>query len=336
MARLIFAANDPGAARVLEATVGVARARGHELRFVGAGPAVEIWRRAGEEVATDMPSGWADVLVTGSGFSPFESGCWSWAAAAGVPSLAVVEAWTNFERRFDDPSRKAKDAKAAQPDAIAVIDEVSRRTIETEGWCRARLFVVGQPHLQAQIARLGEARETTPRTPRQPTLVFFSEPIDTDFGREVRGFDQYGVYDAIAEVVAPLAEVRLLVKPHPREPLDRWRQRAASISERETEDLLLSADGVVGMTTMVLIEAHLLRVPVLSVQPNRTGLANPVVDRLGAVVTETKTLPARVVEFIDTLDRTPAIDAGFSEALEDADRRLVEAIETLLVGCKNH
>lgn len=330
MARLIFAANDPGAARALAAAVGAARGRGHDLSFVGAGPAIEIWRRAGEAVASEMPIDSGDVLVTGSGFSAFESGCWAWAAAAGVPSLAVVEAWTNFELRFNDPARKAKGAETTQPDAIAVIDEASRRTIEAEGWCRARLFVVGQPHLQAQMARLTEARSRTERNPHQPTLVFFSEPVDVDFGREVRGFDQFEVYDAVADAVAPLADVRLLVKPHPRESIERWRLRAEWVGDRETEELLLSADGVVGITTMVLVEAHLLRIPVLSVQPNRKGVPNPVIERLGAVVTEPRTLPLRVAEFVDTLALVPAINVAFAGALEDADRRLIDAVETLL------
>ncbi len=331
MARLIFAANDPGAARVLEASIGMARSRGHDLTFVGAGPAIEIWRRAGEEVATEMPDDGGDVLLTGTGFSPFESGCWAWAAAVGVPSLAVVEAWTNFERRFVDPACKAMGAEAAQPDAIAVIDEASRLTIEAEGWGRARLFVVGQPHLQAQTARLTEARRRTKRTPHHPTLVFFSEPIDSDFGREVRGFDQFEVFEYVADAVSRLADVRLLVKPHPRESVECWRQLAELAGDQETDDLLVSADGVIGITTMVLVEAHLLGVPVLSVQPNRRGVANLVVERLGAVVIEPAAVVSRLAEFVDNLDRVAAIDEAFVGCLEDADRRLIDAVEKMLI-----
>ena len=330
MSRLIFAANDPGAAHALEASAGAARVRGHNVTFVGAGPAIEIWQRAGEDVVTELPTQGGDVLVTGTGFSSFESDCWAWAAAAGVPSLAVVEAWTNFELRLNDPARKAKGAGPAQPDAIAVIDETSRRTIEAEGWCRARLFVVGQPYLQAQVARLSEARSRTKRNPSQPTLVFFSEPVDVDFGREVRGFDQFEVYEAVAEAAAPLDGIRLLVKPHPRESVERWRARAEVVSDLETEELLLTADGVVGITTMVLVEAHLLRVPVLSVQLNRKGVLNAMIERLSAVVTEKTAVASRLTKFANNLGRVPAINEIFAGCLEDADRRLVTAVELML------
>ena len=71
------------------------------------------------------------------------------------------------------------------------------------------------------------------------------------------------------------------MKPHPREDTGAWEQVVhgrAQLSSASAADLLTACDGVIGMTTMVLIEAHLLGLPVLSLQPGRTSNANPLVD----------------------------------------------------------
>ena len=86
------------------------------------------------------------------------------------------------------------------------------------------------------------------------------------------------------------------------------------------------------MTTMVMFEAVLLGVPALSLQPDRVRSLNPRLDAIEGleIVTKSVTLPAAVGHFIRTLHTPRRLDPGLWQVIEDADRRLLSAIESEL------
>ena len=177
MSRVLLYAHDPGGALMLSAAACAALSSGHELVFHAAGPSVPLWREAGfdviEDVATCVPKfDGIDVVVTGTGFSAREQTMWLRAQAAGLPSLAVVDAWTSLERRFE-----AKDGHV-QPDAIGVLDHELADELNAMAWWRGRTHVIGQSHLQIQTAKLVDARAARKMDSRK--IVFFSDPVRED------------------------------------------------------------------------------------------------------------------------------------------------------------
>lgn len=338
MARLALAAHDPGGAAVLVAAAPALRGRGHALDWLPAGPATRLWREAGETVPDAMDATAAAalavsrpaLLLTGTSFhAGFERALWAAARRLGVPSFAALDSWTNIERRF-----ALSEGAPEQPDAFGVPDESTRAEIAAAGWCRARLVVIGQPHLAARTERLKQRRRAR-RPGRETTIMFFSEPIIEDFGPSARGFTQFEVATLAAEGLAGRAGVLLSIKPHPRESEDAWRDWLtrtpnARLAAEDTETLLGAADGVLGMTTMVLLEARLAGIPVMSLQPGRPAPVNPIVDSLMTVIEQRQTGAAALTAWLAAFDALPPLPPRAEELVAGGAARLVAAVEEIL------
>lgn len=328
MARFLFAAHDPGGAHLLSAVAPLIRARGHEIVFAAAGPTARLWTEAGfapqsVAAAAEIDADGIDAVATGTGFGDFERGVWLWARERGWPTLAAIDAWTSLARRFQT------DAGPVEPDAVAVLDTPATRELEALNWWRARLITVGQPHLEAQTAALAARRAELPGHDGPPRIVFFSEPVREDYGT-TRGFDQFEVFAGLMVRLPSAWRIDLTVKPHPREDWARWQKilpRGVELAEAATPELLIGADGAVGMTTMVLIEAHLLGLPVLSLQPARTGNANPLVDDIGTPVLRWQEFAAAWRDFHAAVGRPQPVAERFGGLLDRAAERLADAIE---------
>jgi hypothetical protein len=346
MAHLLFAAHDSGGANMLLPVMPLARERGHRTSALAAGPAAAVWRDAGEE-EVDVGGGDAamrdtldrlapGLVVTGTGYADFERTLWRLARDRGTRSLAAIDGWTSLRKRF-----LCLDGTEVQPDAICVVDERMRDQILGEGWCRVPLHVTGQPHLEAVVRRLGGRRAGRNRG-KAPLLVFFSESLRRDYGGEGAGYDQFTVADALVPALAGLGPLTLVIQPHPRDDRGEWeawvRGRrvpdgvALTLGAEDTESLLVACDGAIGMTTMVLMEAALLGVPVLSLQPGRTRVLNPgleAVSGLRVVTGDTDIAPA-MADFVRALGRPAPADPACLPLLADAGRRFLAAVEAEL------
>jgi hypothetical protein len=345
MSNLILVAHDPGAAQMLLGIVGEAKWRGHALRFCADGPAVDIWRGQGlvveqfaaaDEAANFELAKWSDIVVSGTGFGPFEITCWSELGRRGVATFAAIDAWTNLEKRF---STHTPGGVLIQPDAIGVVDQYSIDLIVAEGWCSAPLYIVGQPNLQRISGLVKKARKSH-KPNRQTTIVFFSEPIVQDFPDGSRGFDQYDVFNQIMLNLPSETICRILVKPHPRECIEGWMKiigdwsnkvpLSLEITQQNSDDLLSMADGVIGMMTAVLMEAALSNVPVLALQPSRKKVFVPIIDELMPVVTESFQIPEALSSLFKTSDVAVGNSDRLSSIAKNADTRFVEAVELVL------
>lgn len=345
MARLALAAHDPGGAAVLAAAAPALRDAGHDLAWLPAGPAAKLWHEAGETVseALDVAAATAtlerlapDLLVTGTSFHDgFERALWAAARRLGVPSFAVLDAWSNIARRFQSP-----DGSREQPDAFGVMDEATRADVAAAGWCRARLFVIGQPHLAARTERLKQRRQNRHGgVGRQfeKQIVFFSEPILEDFGPTARGFTQFEVATLVAEVFTGSAAVRLAIKPHPRESEVVWLDWLANVpnvrlATEETEAILGVADGVLGMTTMVLLEACLAGIPALSLQPGRPTPANPIIDSMLPIITRRADAAGTLSAWVAGLTSPPPPPPSARDILAGGGARMTEAVYEILTS----
>ena len=92
----------------------------------------------------------------------------------------------------------------------------------------------------------------------------------------------------------------------------------------------MEADGLLGMTTMVLLEAHLLGRPILSLQPGRTQMVNPIIDTFCKPVVDAENLSSHLMTFKKNLGQACDVNQRFVKILHKADERAVTAMESLL------
>lgn len=317
--KLLLAADNPGGANVLASLFAPARMRGHGLALRPSGAATALWQAQGEVAAASPMIMDAHVVVTGTGFSDTERLIWREAAECGIPSIAVIDAWTNLPLRF----RMAGDGTPSWPDVVAVPDQWVKDEVTRLAPAQVTVEVVGQPHLEATTARLTLARAAR-QANAQPVTLWVSEPVAEDFPGGTRGFDQYQVFEELVRFTTG----RLIVCPHPREDRQHWQAMGGfvELATAETTALLVQADSVIGMTSMVLVEAALAGIPALSLQPGRTGAANPLVDRLCPTITHWPAMGPEIRRFLSNPAQA-APPPGMMSVLEGATSRLLGLIE---------
>ncbi|WNK01375.1 hypothetical protein L2D14_08060 [Thalassospiraceae bacterium LMO-JJ14] len=309
--RILLAGNDVGGVLVLQAMVTPLMEAGWQVTRWAHGYGTQVWPDA--DSLTQQPDTASlesafdtiapDLLVTGtSRFDTFEHDLWNLAKKRGIPSVAVLDASYNLKMRFE----RGQELNA-QPDILALVDEQSRADIQTESWCSARLEVVGQPHLE-NVAETLHVRRAGRTAGSPPMLLFASEAF-----REVInphrpiGFDQFSVAESVLTGLRSLNRPqRLVIKRHPIEPSDTWaawiKEHAANgpveveLSEADTNDLLAVADGVIGMSSGLLLEAAAAGIPLLALQPERNYILNPAAEILKPL-TNAAALPAAIAGF---------------------------------------
>jgi hypothetical protein len=208
----------------------------------------------------------------------------------GVPTLAVLDQWINYSRRF---VRVAGEEIRSEelPDVIAVMDDFAVEEMIAEGFPAGRLQVVGQAALDRAAQTIGSETERTQRqaigrqfgsTAGETLVVFFSQPLRTLYGRgqeRARGYDEWDTLRGLLEALAVLSQEgsspRLAINLHPKESTGKFEGlvRGAPFpvtigASRDAESLIAVADVVVGMTSITLIKAFLVEKPVISFQPN--------------------------------------------------------------------
>jgi hypothetical protein len=223
-----------------------------------------------------------------------------------VPSLAVLDFWSNYVLRFSDGNGHL----GCMPDRIAVMDEWAREEMVAAGFDPGRLVITGQPALddlallrsQFTLARRQVILEELGARPDEFLVLFASQPLSYLYGTDradplYPGFDERGVLDMLLIVLDQLAEekgqrITFIIRPHPREKPESFsnlRSKAVRIvvSKRgEPRDLALAADLVIGMNSMLLVETCYLGCLTVSLQPglrlpdtlptNRLGLSRAI------------------------------------------------------------
>jgi hypothetical protein len=227
------------------------------------------------------------------------------AARRGVPSLALLDYWTNYRPRFADAAGRL----TGLPDRIAVMDEHARRDMVAAGFPADRLVVTGQPVFDELEAFRGGSgapalRAELDLAPADRLLLFISQPLSELYGDDCDrpnhpGFTEHTVLQALLGALEGIgarhrANLVLLVRPHSKDPAgafagargERVRVVVSAAADRRTA--ALGADLVIGMNSITLLEACLLGRIVLSVQPglrlpdplpsNRTGSSRAVYE----------------------------------------------------------
>ena len=270
MKRIVFVAHDPGSCDALYPVYEKLR---NQAVFLAVGPSAskrpeyfaENWESTlqniadkGELVGVVMGRDWGtdiDVRLI------------VWARKRHIKTMVILDYWSNYAASFWDKGM------VWWPDAYLVMDELARREAAAEGVPNDILRIVGHPGLDKFCKRRGGDK-----TPERDVL-FLSQPLSALYGDSL-GYTEHGVLDDVRKACQSCGRT-LDVKFHPKdEPNFQYQYRDISISG-DTDELMNHYKVVIGMSSMALLHGALMRVPIISYQPNLTGQDGCITNRLG-------------------------------------------------------
>jgi len=233
------------------------------------------------------------------------------AKARGIPSAGVVDGPAYPDERFRG---RAAGPLSFAPDRVLVPDEATRRSFIALGMADDAVIAAGHPlfdRMRAERARLDAEGRAVVRTrvlpaapAGRPVLVFLAEISDgyrPELYRRHAGYRLTGrgttdmrtavVVEEFLDASRSLGAYRVL-RLHPKNTKDEFAVYASEFDAISAggapHELIYAVDLVVGMTTMLLVEATLLGRPTLSIVPDpveakwlptASGGLTPVIDR---------------------------------------------------------
>ena len=217
---------------------------------------------------------------------------WRAANACGAKSVAIADDTTiSLKHSRQDLNDRFRDADGIQifPETLCVVDEESRRAVVTAGMPNDSIIIIGNLHLK-RFRRLAEAidqhkiitlRHKWGATEESKVVLYASEPI-TQMRKhgKTRNHDELSLLgdlidrvrkNRLANNISCDAHTMVVVRPHPRDQLAKFQpylvdQTPRTIVSRagSSAEAVLAADAVVGITSMLLVEAAALQRPSFS------------------------------------------------------------------------
>lgn len=290
---ILLFVEDPGAANMVLDLPAAIAARGHRAILLAAGHAIQYL--ADREVAfrsvpTDAD---ADVLldeispgvvVTGTAENPDSLGLALNDAARRrrIPSVGLVDMSCNADLRFRGRTNRAL---AHAPDFIVVPDATTFDAFVKLEFPRDHIALLGHPQYDRVWRRRQEFEAGPGRESRsQPRWVFVAEGHDllapaaslrsADYSLHGRGDTDWRTGIVLEEILDAIAQLsprpEIIVRLHPKMVREDFAQWANEVSFDDAADpfpCLWQADAVLGMSSMLLVEAAILGRPVLAVLP---------------------------------------------------------------------
>lgn len=328
MKRLLLFARDPGGANVIQA-LATGLLKSYEGLLYAKDVALERFQKAGlqvknieqeveaisiEQMEIFLKSKQIDLVVTGtSADDRTEKYLWKASEHLNIPSIAILDQWINYGIRFskygvnqmEDYEKNRR--QEYLPTCICVMDAYAKEKMEEEGVPSDKIKVTGHPYLTEFVQAVGKVNEADRQEFREKfgkntekILLFASEPICKTYGSSSSywGYDEETIFECFKEQLEQVAAqipfaVSVVVRPHPKEDLDKWQKRLKDSSyvsyflDRQTDYkvAMCSVDGVVGMSSMFLLESTLCGKPVISIQKGlKPERENPfILEKIGVL-----------------------------------------------------
>lgn len=217
-------------------------------------------------------------------------------------SLSILDFWSNYALRFLDKTGKLN----CLPDIITVMDNYAKNEIISENIISSeRIMVTGQPALDD----LHEIREQFSlkmkrvirshfKVKKNEKLIFFaSQPLKKYYENQL-GYHEISILNSLIRVLEEIKistqqHLTLVIRPHPQESTEDYQYYSEHINiivsaECNQREIAMASDLVLGMTSILLVEACYLHCIVLSLQlglskpdvlpTNRWGVSVPIYD----------------------------------------------------------
>lgn len=211
-----------------------------------------------------------------------------------IPSIAAVDMIANATGRFRGTG---SDPLAHCPDWLMVCDDATRDAFADLGVATEHITVCGHPHfdwvrsrrqhLSLMDRQAARTRMYPDAPPDSPVIVFAAEGFDRvdpkfsrhgdDYTLHGRGTTEFRTAIVLEELLDAIAGMTprpyLVVRMHPKSPPDELSAYDNEVdffsTSGEALPLIWAADAVVGMTSMLLVEAFLIGKPTLAIVPRR-------------------------------------------------------------------
>jgi hypothetical protein len=273
-----------------------------------------------------------DLVLTGTGSQEgkkndiIEQTTMCAARKLGIASLAVLDYWANYSRRFTD-ERTGKKLDVL-PNKIAVMDETAKLDMLKEGFPESLLVITGNPHFDNLVEKAESFTEAQKQEIRRSigfssgTLFFLACNVFSQW-KTINGYWDLDVVKLVSRALSALpaqtntdVDIKVVVRLHPRMPekdkqeIIEFLGRAVKIkvdqdaNPNRSQVLAMSADLTIVEDSTLGIEAVLMKRPCISLQP---GLL--IEDSL--IVSKKRIVPVGYKEkdCLNLLSR--AVDPGF-------------------------
>lgn len=278
------------------------------------------------------------------------------ARTRGITSIGLVDFKANAAYRFRGMS---DDPRAYAPDWLLVPDEETAKDYEHLGFFGEQIVVTGHPHHEHLLATKAlldkEGRENIrkalfPAMALDQQLLVFASELSTGLNSlQYQRSSQYTllghgatrdrtaiVLEELLMAIETLTRERniprpyLVLRQHPKENAsdlaEYWSEFDGVSSGGDPLRLLFAADGVVGLSSMVLAEAHALGVGVLSILPRE-------LERDWLPLIKTNTIPcatrrADVVTYLYQLLATKKPNIPITPVGDSAITRILQFLQT--------
>ncbi|MCA9803801.1 MAG: hypothetical protein KC777_17640 [Cyanobacteria bacterium HKST-UBA02] len=363
--RVLLLARDPGAANAIFPLVDPLLLKGYEVLLYGEGRALEKYRQFGldgmdlaslvsecsfegmKDLITQLAP---DILITGTGSETnLEKYAWQAASSLDRVSMAIVDQWVNYGLRFSEYNLYQLDDYLKDPShpflptLILAVDELARKGLIADSLPAERIVVTGQPYFEFIAKRARDFATMDTRSDRF-RILFVSEPISkfsASSSAYPQGYSEITIFNEVRKALSSIyrdsgRRFELMVRLHPLEdpgnfPLGESHGVKVVIDQCDHPwTAILSCDLVCGMASTLLLEAHLMEKPVLSVQIGLTGEDLFILSRIGCLSTVTDGQQLK-----DAFSRaivSGRMLSGRFDWIRDPIDRVIEQMENLL--CK--
>ena len=222
--KIAFIGNDQGGAVYINSALPSLSAL-YNIMTIASGPAFKLWSKLNipsvclnefdtKELEVTLSTFSPNLVVTGtSHYCELERISWGIANKLRVPSLAIIDSWTNLEERFI----RLTDQTMVFPSAISIIDSTLIETIKKLLGVNFRIHITGHPHLEGVVKQKKIKKISNPDSGVK-IVSFFSNPIPNKYADSKSYRDQFDVVEALLSACISFPfPIELVIKPHPRE-----------------------------------------------------------------------------------------------------------------------
>lgn len=307
--KVLLFAHDPGGANTVFPLYGPLMKKFTHTELWGKGPALAQYQKYNlngknlelvidsndfQQVTNFIKEINPDIIVTGTSGEDFtEKNLWKAAVELQIPSLAILDHWSNYSVRFSDKKitqvTEHDHLKANLfPTRICVMDEYAKKEMLASGFDSSKIVVTGHPYFQL-LLDFKKEKNFAKNHSGTKLITFASEPMSHDWSTynkslKIWGYNEYTVLESLIMSLIQLApeqntRLQLIVRLHPRDDIAKFDDVIKNVATSPSLEIIcdnqtngweqiMHSDIVCGMSSMYLIESVLLGKPTIPIQLN--------------------------------------------------------------------